>query len=268
VRQFELGGAIAVGFWNRERKMKPSSREIDWKFCAAAPIVFIALYLGLTAFHRWFQLGRGLSVDGLTMIGATLFAAAAGFLAILYQVRSSSKQLRDQIRAQRDAEQAEQERQKKAVATAILFEVDYIYRYIIRDVGDLVKGYPPGLQWAYELVGRGVERMPFTAYESNASVLGTLDQALAEGVVHLYGHFTHFFGAVNNLSAAVDRAASASLGDMRRTLVEELAKHVESWLPPVRKLTAEVSERLCEFTGVPRERIAALTSEPSNAQTN
>ena len=69
----------------------------------------------------------------------TLVAAAIAFIAVIIQIRSSSKQVQDQIKAQRDAEREEQERQKRAVATAILFEIDLIYRSMIRDTGEAIQ---------------------------------------------------------------------------------------------------------------------------------
>jgi len=103
--------------------MKQKVQDNDWKFWAAVVVVSIVLYAGLRAFHRFTQLGSSLSVDGLAMIGTTLVAAATGFLAILYQVRSSSRQLREQMADQHLSSTLESERQKRAIAKALLFEV-------------------------------------------------------------------------------------------------------------------------------------------------
>lgn len=240
--------------------MKTNDREIDWKFWAAVPIVFVVLYLGLRVFHRFFELGRSLSVDGLAMIGITLVAAAIGFLAILLQIRSSSNQLRDQMREQRDAERGEQERQKKAVATAIAFEIDFIYRGFVRDVEEIFRIAPSDTNFAQDLIAKNVDKLPFTVYEGCAHLLGSLPVALVEAIVHFYGGITVYLMSLNELYLALQRAQNASLGDRRRIDVEVLVQQVRETAPHVKKLAAKVSERLCEFAEVPKDRMAVLVA--------
>jgi hypothetical protein len=203
------------------------------------------------------------------MVGTTLVAAAAGFLAILCQVRSSSKQLRDQIKAQRHAEQVEQDRQKRAVATANAFEIDCIYRAFVRDVEVLFKSAGSNHDFAQKLVGKRIERLPFAVYEGCAPLLGELPAPLVEAVVHFYGGTTAYLMTINELHGTLLRAQDASLGDRRWHEVDVLVQQVQNTAPHLGKLAAEVSERLCEFAEIPENRMAALAgTHESHAQTH
>lgn len=168
--------------------MKPKDQENDRQFWLVVVVVSIVLYGGLTVFHRYTQLGRSLSVDGLAMIGTTLVAAAIGFLAILLQVRSSSKQLRDQIREQRDAERTEQERQKKAVASALLLEIDNFYlRHLIdREIGAKVWRQLDANRQTVEVL-KLIIGAPFVIFEASADRLRELDESTSRAVIASYG---------------------------------------------------------------------------------
>lgn len=174
--------------------MKPKDQENDWKFWVAVPFVVLVLWIGLRVFHRCFQLGRSLSVDGLAMIGTTLVAAAVGFLAIVYQVRSSSKQLRDQMWDQREAEREEAERQKRAIAAALLAEINDFYKFSLKGLwGDRarLRGAITGLMKPPPELGS----LPSTAlvlYRSTTHQLGALNVTTVKSVVGLYNFMASF----------------------------------------------------------------------------
>jgi sensor domain CHASE-containing protein len=104
------------------------------------------------------QFEAKLTLDGLM----TLVAGVIAFIAVIIQIHSSSKQLQDQMDAQRDAEQDELERKKRAVATAIDFEIDSIYRTFVRSVKALFESAASEHDFAQRLVGKGIEWLPFT----------------------------------------------------------------------------------------------------------
>jgi hypothetical protein len=208
------------------------------------------------------QFEAKLTLDGLM----TLIAGLIAFTAVIIQIRSSSKQLRDQMRAQRDAEREEQERQKKAVATAILFEIDHFYRYHLRGFG----GYLEEIARKGELLE--VVRIPpsfFAVYRGNTPRLGELPDEVVEVVVHFYSKAEQFFALMEDYRAERERHAEpASHPDnwKERTLFG----HLRDSLPGLTRAAYIACERLCGFTGVefksPRiaiagEDIAALNRE-------
>jgi hypothetical protein len=210
------------------------------------------------------QLEAKLTLDGLM----TLIAGIIAFAAVIIQIRSSSKQVQDQIKAQRDSELEEQERQKRAVATAIAFEIDSIYRGFIRDAEALFKAAGAGANFEQDLMGKRIEEFPFIVYEGCAPLLGGLPPPLVQGIVHLYGGIAVYLMTINELYAALQRAQSASLGDRRRIEVDVWVHQVRDQVAALRILAAEVSEMLCEFTAIPRGRMAVLAgTQGLNAQT-
>jgi hypothetical protein len=194
------------------------------------------------------------------MVGTTLFAAATGFFAILFQVRSASRQLREQLADQHQASTTESETQKKAVATAIAFEIDSVYRGYVREVEALFKKAAPDANFERDLMGKRIEVFPFAVYEGCAPLLGRLLPQMVQGIVHLYGGIAIYLMNLNELYAALERAQSASVGDHRRTEVNMRAQQVRDQVVPLRILAAEVSEMLCEFARIPKDRMAVLAA--------
>jgi hypothetical protein len=208
------------------------------------------------------QFEAKLTLDGLMTLAAGIIA----FSAVIIQIRASSKQLREQMRTQRDAEREEQERQKKAVATAILFEIDGFYRY---HVGGL-RGYLEEIARKGELLE--VVRIPpslFAVYRGNTPRLGELPGEVLEVVVHFYSKADQFFALREEYRAERERHAEpASHPDNRKEWT--LFGHLRDSVPGLTRAAHIACERLCGFTGVefksPRiaiagEDIAALNRD-------
>ena len=208
-----------------------------------------------------------MSVDGLAMIGTTLVAAAAGFLAIRYQVRSSSKHLRDQTKAQRDAEEAEQERQKKAIATAILYEIDDFHLYHVRGV----YSYLEEKARMGELIE--VVRIPpslFAVYRGNTPRLAELPDAVVKVVVHFYSKADKFFALIEDYRAERERRHEPiSQSDNWKGMT--LFGHLRDSLPGLTHAAYIACEQLCGFSGVefnsPRIAIAGEDIAELNRKT-
>jgi|GEM_PF-694174 hypothetical protein len=227
--------------------MKPKVRESDWQFWVAVPVVGIALYAGLTLFHRFTEPGRGLSVDGLAMVGTTLFAAATGFLAVLFQIRSSSKQLREQMRTQRDAEREEQERQKKAVATGILFEIDNFYVYHVGGAYDYIR----------EVLQRRelpeVARIPsslFSMYQGNTGRLGDLPNEVVRVVVDFYSKAAQFLAVREDYRAEHERHLDLRFEHPDNWKTVTLCGHVRDFFPGLARAAYIACEKLCDVAGL------------------
>ena len=148
------------------------------------------------------QFETKLTLDGLM----TLVAGIIAFAAVIIQIRSSSKQLHDQMKTQRDAEREEQERLKKAVATAILFEIDSVYSRFVGFVED--RSLP-----------RDALGTDFPVFAANAGQLGLLHQEAVAVVVRFYGAVSEYALTAVALTARLrniaDKEVSLSLGNPR-----------------------------------------------------
>ena len=232
--------------------MKPKGQEDDRRFWGAVIVIYFLLWACLWAFHRFARVGRGLSVDGLAEVETTLFAAATGFLAVLFQVRSASRQLREQLADQHQASDAESERQKKAVAAALLSEIDCFYAAQLSDRSKLFESSertesgPEPTEVFYSLVGK-----PFVVYESLADKLGGFDSTIARGIVLTYGSMATFVELLKLYERDVsDTSSRAPLGqEARKTLREQMQKRVRQSAERAVQLAALICEKLCGLSG-------------------
>lgn len=139
-----------------------------------------------------------LTLDGLM----TLVAGIIAFVAVLLQIRSSGNQIQQQLRADREARIQEEERHKRAVARAILFEILNFYvhyeKYVrphIEQV-DAESCTPPTIS--------APEPNSFSVYRGNASTLGEFEQDAAEETVRFYGLAQRFLATVEDYSRSLE----------------------------------------------------------------
>ena len=186
------------------------------------------------------QFEAKLTLDGLM----TLIAGIIAFIAVIIQIRSSSKQVQDQMKAQRDAEREEVERQKRAVAIAIRFEIDLIFRSMIRGASeDLQKAQ--GREYVVK-----PHSLHFTVYEGNVGNIGQLPKEIGQDIVEFYGSATRFLTTLQLYSDAVRNAHEARGGIDWREMAAQYLEHTVKAIPWVKHLSYLVSRRLCDYTGV------------------
>jgi hypothetical protein len=200
----------------------------------------LALMALTVILYRRTEWSKGFTPDGVM----TLVAGVIAFIAVIIQIRSSSKQVQDQIKAQRDAEREEHERQKRAVATAILFEIDLIYRSMIRGTGEAMQNAVGG-----EFVVKP-HSLHFTVYEGNAGNIGQLPASLGQDIVGLYGSITRILITLQVYSDAVRNAHEPPGNIDWKAMASQYYEQTVKAIPQVRLLSYLVSRRLCEYTGV------------------
>jgi hypothetical protein len=212
------------------------------------------------------------------MIGTTLFAAATGFLAILFQIRSASRQLREQLADQHKASAAESEKQKKAVATLLLFEIDGFYATYLRRPRDLLERKRletdelPQIAW----IGPNL----FPVYRGNTSTIGELPLYCVQAVVSFFQQADSIVSNLVDYAWSLERdkqLRSATLDERDlRTIREYRSQRGLAWtqldritgaLPEAIKLAFLVCHALCQFTGIPF-RCPPITVAAENLLTN
>jgi hypothetical protein len=133
----------------------------------------LALVALVVIVYRRTNWSKGFTPDGVM----TLIAGVIAFIAVIVQIRSSSKQVQDQIKAQRDADREERKRQKRAIAAGLLAEVRDFHSCHIQLFG---------------AQDEDEERIKFLdttfpVYEGNTARIGELAPETCEVVVHFYG---------------------------------------------------------------------------------
>jgi hypothetical protein len=141
--------------------------------------------------HDWLRSGNWApTFQGV----ATLVGVFVALVAVIWQVRSSSKHIQDQIKAQREAEREDQERQKRAVASALSAEIDDFYKFFLKGMWEQRTKIcsPIALLMKRPAELGPVPSTAFLVYRATAHQLGLLGAATVKSVVGLY-NFTASF---------------------------------------------------------------------------
>jgi hypothetical protein len=169
---------------------------------------------------------------------ATLAAGSLAFLAVMIQ-----------LEAERNARSSGAERQKRAVATALAHEIDYVYRYFIRGVGDFMTA----TNQAEPLLAKAFETPPFAVYYGNTAVLGQLNEELVGQIVHFYGMATNHLTTIRAYSdAARNSLQHPQVSDAidGGEMAQQYRRHIEESLPGLRLTAYYVSAGLCNVAGL------------------
>lgn len=202
------------------------------------------------------QLETKLTLDGLM----TLIAGVIAFVAVIVQIRSSSRQVRDQINAQRDAERDKDDRQRKAIAASILFEIDSFYRLELEAVEKSVEGWEAA-------TGRlpssaFVRQNSFDTYRATLPILGFLSTKSVSAIVKFYTMAGAYDALLREYQHFMDFAfSSANRGDFENCARDRL-KEIRVLIPGLKELATTVSTFVARDCGL-EELIAQ-----NNAQTH
>lgn len=191
------------------------------------------------------QFEAKLTLDGLM----TLIAGIIAFGAVIIQIRSSSKQVQEQIKAQRVAAEAEQERQIHVVARALLFEIDGIYRWLLRDVRNFLRDVEPETEDLKLVEAKPVGTNPYVIYEGNASRLGELDELSVENVVRFYMGAQACLYSIKRYDDARGRYL-ANQTEETEDFARQWLGNVKNSIPPLIIIVHEVCQRLCTLLSV------------------
>ena len=188
-----------------------------------------------------FAFDHKLSWDGLlTLLG--------GFLALFgiwWQVRHADAGLKQQLQAEKDARVGERDERKRAVSTAILFEIDRFYRYYVKN---LLKDLSSTGQACPALESPGPA--PFPVYATNCGQIGELDSQLAGAIVDFYASAQrHAF----RLCEYTERynAAQAEGSGYKFRIAELLIPNIKSGGENLIPLAYIGCGYLCVYTGIP-----------------
>ena len=140
-----------------------------------------------------------LTLDGLM----TLVAGVIAFIAVIIQIRSSSKQVQDQIKAQRDAEREERERQKRTVATAILYEIDSFYVFEL-DLDEKKLASWDGANNSFPIAA-GLRTNVSEIYKGVSPLLGSLNAKSVTAIVKFYAMVGTYEGMWRNYQYSLDK---------------------------------------------------------------
>ena len=190
------------------------------------------------------QFEAKLTLDGLM----TLVAGIIAFSAVIIQIRSSSKQVQDQVKAQREAEREEQERQKRAIAKALLFEVDDFYSNHLKGAYDhyrsfdIATGKLPGVT--------GMDHQPFAVYNGNTASLGIFSDEVVRSVVVFYDTARRHLSINRDFKEMLREYQYGSHSPEAGQEARQLFFYVRGSIPRLTRLSYEACMKLAHLSGV------------------
>jgi hypothetical protein len=214
--------------------LKPWSRRI---LQIAGAVALVALVVTVYRSTDW---GKGFTPDG----AMTLIAGVIAFIAVIIQIASSTKQVQDQIRAQRDAEREERERQKRAVATAILYEIDSFCMIELDHVDKNLASWDAASNNLPSAAGLRTNISDI--YKGISALLGSLSAKSVSAVVKFYSMVGAYEGLwrdyqyrLDTLRAPVNPSVNIDLQGVVNE-ARRLLKDVRDLIPGLRTLGASV----------------------------
>ena len=179
------------------------------------------------------QFDLTLTLDGLM----TLVAGIIAFMAVEHQ-----------IKVQRDASKQEDITRNRALAKAILFEIDSFYRLYIVDLpGGFAKKDPK----ADKLIGmKSISPDPFPIYHANAGKLGGLNEQTIAEVVRFYSFADAYIHTISEYKTQSERYYAGE----NPVVSEEIARfywgQLKDALPELVERAYTACLRLSQFSGI------------------
>jgi hypothetical protein len=173
------------------------------------------------------------------LLGAVIGAVIAG-LFILYQTKTL-------LAAERLRRQDERESETKALAAALLWEIDDFYKLSIRDVCRTLKNTEPS---TLGLHVKPATYKSFVVFEANADKVGLFEPPLIQSIVPYYAVARAYINTVSDYGQTMrdfQGAMQTHIQGKATTLLTQVKQSSANMVP----LTKTVCEMLAERAGTP-----------------
>lgn len=203
-------------------------------------------------FSEAFTIDPKLTLDGIM----TLTAGAIAFIAVWLQIRSSRKQVEHQLDAERQARILESERQTRAVARALLFEIVNFYRYYrghvrpLLDPLDIETCLPPTLS--------APSSDFFGVYQGSANQLGSFEPLLIEKVVRSYGLSAWLLSSIREYTLSLSRELERQHSVSQSSTPRKLLKQIKALMYETDGAAVAAMQELCKIASVPFDSFKSM----------
>ena len=212
--------------------------------------------------HDWLRSGNWApTFQGV----ATLAGVFVALMTVIWQIRSSSKHVEDQIKAQRDAEQEERGRRKRAVATAVCYETDGFYLYYLRELRDYLKNFKLEEKMPLPII-KPVAANVFSIYQGNAAKLSELGPEALERVVAFYNAAGRHLSTRAAWRTHVQRILAGQGNSLEQEAARRLAIEIQQALPLQIGLAWLACKRLSEEAKLKFDELAVSKEFESGDQ--
>jgi hypothetical protein len=183
---------------------------------------------------------------------ATLVVGTLGFLAVVWQIRSSYKTFNRQLETEARARSEERERQKRAIATVILYEIDNFYMIEL----ELVEKNLAGWDGANDHLPTAVGFRANTAeiYKAVSPILGSLNAKSVSAIVKFYSMVGSYEGQWRDYQYCLDKlwlpGTPPVISEAFAKGAKEQLEGIRKMIPELKKLAANVSNSVAQDCGL------------------
>jgi len=206
----------------------------------------------------WFVFDHKLSWDGLLTFIAGLLAFVTGVLAYLgirSQIDHADEGLKKQLQAEKAARVQEGEDKKRALATALLFEIDDIYKQYLKPLWEVSKDIDPD---TCDLETLGVVKPfpvdPFPVFSGNTSSLGELKSTTVASVVRFYDEVSSLLQSLRDYREhhfVLYSVVAVQVPKIHEKAIRMRVGEVKSTVPGIKELAYTASQQLCNIASLP-----------------
>ncbi|MGH9452158.1 MAG: hypothetical protein ACRD11_16740 [Terriglobia bacterium] len=223
-----------------------------------------------------------LTADGILEATAIFLGAAIGVCAVFWQIRSSARELRSQLKAdsgnlqmsleaqqanlkaqldaEKEARDGERENQKNALATALHFEIQSFVLYELDGVQQEWKNCNPAENTVPPFIW--LRERSFPVYEGGADKLGSLSGKTLVAAVGFYTLGGAYRAKCSEYNACMSLVYKMQNTDLMAARAKVLLKRIQDLAPMARELALSALKRL------EAEHGTTPTDINLNAQTN
>lgn len=205
----------------------------------------LALVALVVIVYRRTDWRKGFTPDGIM----TLIAGVLAFAAVQWQMWH-----------QRRTSRQEQENHKRAIAKALLFEVDDFYSNNLRGVYDHYRSFDGAIE---KLPGvTGMDRRPFAVYDGNTASLGILSDEVVRSVVVFYDTARRHLSINRDFKELLREYQYGTHSPEAGQEASQLFFYVRGSIPRLTRLSYEACMKLARLSDVPfRKDVVTVAGE-------
>jgi len=173
---------------------------------------------------------------------------ASAIIAVLLSNRRSLINLERQLGVEEKTRSENSDRQKRALAKAVLFEINNFYCYYVRDVQAFLK--EKDVENCKLLGIKSISPDPFPIYRGNAITVGVLEDDLVGNIVGFYSTAEAYLSTLRDYKAESERYYQNSGNLVAEEKARTFLTQMKSTGPEITKLIHVLCEELCKVASV------------------
>jgi len=182
--------------------------------------------------------------DGILAFVGGAFAV----IAVLLSNRRSRVNMERQLEVEKKTRSDELDRQKRAVAKAVLFEINNFYCYYVRDLQAFLK--EKDVENCKPFGMKSISSNAFPIYRGNAITVGVLEDDIVGSIVEFYSGAEVYLGTLRDYRTESERYYREGGDEVTEEKARAFLKQIKLAGPEITKSVYVLCEKLCRLANV------------------